>query len=94
MRVAQIDRGGDLAEIGSAAAQGEHIGDRPGSIDQRMRVAAGAAIIGPFDKAHKLRVIEVHKDPPEPQAAGKRHDDVACLVERGEAAFLLPIATH
>ena len=94
MRVVEIDSGCYLAEIGPATAQGEHIGDRPGGIDQRMRVAAGAAIIGPFDKAHKLRVIEVHEDPPEPQAAGKRHDDVACLVERGQAAFLLPIATH
>lgn len=94
MRMAQIDRGGDLPEIGPAPAQREHIGNRPRGIDQSMRVAAGAAIIGTFDKAHELRVVHIHEDPPKPQAAGQRHDNVACLMERGQTALLFPITTH
>ena len=94
MRMTTVDGGRDLTEIGPAPAQGEHIGNRTGSIDQCMGVAAGATVIGTLDETYEQCVVEVYKDPAKPQPAGQRHDDVACLVERGQAAFLLPITTH
>ena len=66
MCVAAVDHRGDLAEIDAAPAQGKHVGDRARGINQRVGIAAGAAVIRALNKTHKLRVIEVHKDPSKP----------------------------
>jgi hypothetical protein len=59
-----------------------------------MRETARPPVVRSLDQANEILVIEIDQHSSETHAAGKRHDYVPCLVERGQTALQLDIQTH